>query len=471
LCWFVAFILSLAACGHLILQVWDKWDQRPVIVSFAEQSTPLWQVPFPAITICSETKTQRNVVNFTQLLLKSASPPWIMAPEERSQLGKMSLLCDLQHYRRGEKFINDSVIHFFEEVGPPFQEVLYTAKWKSKMTNPKSLFSPLLTEEGVCYTFNMLEASEMFTQEYHNAGNFLNHGNSSPQWTLDEGYTSGAGVDVYPIRALGSGAKAGITLVMSAKSDDLDYLCMGPVQGFKVLLHNPAEMPRVREQYLRVPLNQELVVRMIPSMMTTSEGLREYSPHRRQCYFPSERQLRFFKVYTQSNCALECLTNFTMHLCNCVAFHMPRNENMPICGSGSIDCMNKARDMLLLKEVEQGMLQYDTQGNSLSDCDCLQACTVLDYDSETSQADLDWRVFLPVKALNLNSSGLNIARLSVFFKDMQFITSQRTNCGGLLGLFMGFSILSLFEIVYYLTLRICCAYNWTKNNVHLLHNY
>ena len=83
-------------------------------------------------------------------------------------------------------------------------------------------------------------------------------------------------------------------------------------------------MPRVREQYLRVPLNQELVVRVIPNMMTTSEGLRGYSPHRRQCYFPSERHLRFFKVYTQSNCALECLTNFTLHLCSCAAFYMPR---------------------------------------------------------------------------------------------------------------------------------------------------
>lgn len=58
------------------------------------------------------------------------------------------------------------------------------------------------------------------------------------------------------------------------------------------------------------------------------------------------------------------------------------------------------------------------------------------------------------------------ARLAIFFKDKQFITSKRSelygptdfiaNCGGLLGLFMGVSLLSVVEIVYHFTLRVCC---------------
>jgi hypothetical protein len=49
-----------------------------------------------------------------------------------------------------------------------------------------------------------------------------------------------------------------------------------------------------------------------PNMITTSDGLIGYAPNRRQCYFNDERQLKFFKVYTQSNCELECLANFTL---------------------------------------------------------------------------------------------------------------------------------------------------------------
>lgn len=59
------------------------------------------------------------------------------------------------------------------------------------------------------------------------------------------------------------------------------------------------------------------------------------------------------------------------------------------------------------------------------------------------------------------------ARLSIFFKEHQFITSKRSelygltdfmaNCGGLLGLFMGVSVLSIIEVIYYFTLRLGCS--------------
>lgn len=41
--WVIAFCLSIFFCSSLIYKVWNKWDQSPVIVSFAET-----QIPFPA---------------------------------------------------------------------------------------------------------------------------------------------------------------------------------------------------------------------------------------------------------------------------------------------------------------------------------------------------------------------------------------------------------------------------------------
>lgn len=59
------------------------------------------------------------------------------------------------------------------------------------------------------------------------------------------------------------------------------------------------------------------------------------------------------------------------------------------------------------------------------------------------------------------------ARLSIYFKEHQFITSKRSElygltdflgaCGGLLGLFMGVSVLSIVECIYYFTLRLGCS--------------
>lgn len=65
------------------------------------------------------------------------------------------------------------------------------------------------------------------------------------------------------------------------------------------------------------------------------------------------------------------------------------------------------------------------------------------------------------------------ARLSIFFKEHQFITSRRSelygqtdflaNCGGLLGLFLGVSVLSIIEVIYYFTLRLACSLRLRRN--------
>lgn len=56
-----------------------------------------------------------------------------------------------------------------------------------------------------------------------------------------------------------------------------------------------------------------------------------------------------------------------------------------------------------------------------------------------------------------------MARLGVYYKESQFITSRRSelygltdflaNCGGLLGLCMGVSLLSLVELLYFCLVR------------------
>jgi acid-sensing ion channel, other len=60
-----------------------------------------------------------------------------------------------------------------------------------------------------------------------------------------------------------------------------------------------------------------------------------------------------------------------------------------------------------------------------------------------------------------------MAHLIVMFKESQFLASKRNvlygkteflaNIGGLLGLFLGFSIMSILELVYFITIRVCCT--------------
>lgn len=53
-------------CLYLIYLTYRKWERSPVIVSFATKQTPIWQIPFPSVTVCPETKARQSEYNLTE---------------------------------------------------------------------------------------------------------------------------------------------------------------------------------------------------------------------------------------------------------------------------------------------------------------------------------------------------------------------------------------------------------------------
>lgn len=64
----------------------------------------------------------------------------------------------------------------------------------------------------------------------------MSHGRKSQGWALEMGYPKDSPKDTFPRRAMSAGAAGGLFLVLSAYKQDLDYICRGPVQGFRVIL-------------------------------------------------------------------------------------------------------------------------------------------------------------------------------------------------------------------------------------------
>ncbi|XP_037031858.1 pickpocket protein 28-like isoform X2 [Bradysia coprophila] len=472
--WILAFALALFYCGKLIQNVYIKWDQSPVIVSFAEKSTPVWEIPFPAVTICPETKANMSQLNFTHVYHQIAAtlkPPFNITDEEDELMAAVVQICDshlTDGFEVGTNFTNSSITDLLRDTAPSSNDTLFICKFRNTVDYCQKYFEEIMTEEGLCFTFNVLNGSELYNEDLSPDYTRIDHNMSAKFWNLEDGYDTSIEIDpqTYPYRVFGSGARVGLFVLLKLYEQNLEYICRGPVQGFKILLHTPGEVPQVSKHYFRVPLLQEVLVSVKPNMITTSEGLRHYEPNRRQCYFASERKLRFLKVYTQRNCELECLANFTLQACGCVKFSMPRDKDTPICGAAKIACYNEAEDNLLKEQFTEG-LTLEPGAERVKACNCLPACTSITYDAEISQAPFDW-----VSLFNAYNSpldefpGMQPARLSIFFKENQFITSKRSelygptdflaNCGGLLGLFMGASFLSIVELLYFFSLRLCC---------------
>lgn len=146
---------------------------------------------------------------------------------------------------------------------------------------------------------------------------------NSSKWSTETGYEDSRNPEAYPYRVYGVGRRESFSAIVRVLNSDLDYLCGGAIEGYKIAFHLPNELPHVWKKRYHVSANQAAMFMVAPNLITTSPTLRRLPPKVRQCYFNAERQLKFYHHYSQHNCEAECLMNYTLKECGCVHFAMP----------------------------------------------------------------------------------------------------------------------------------------------------
>ncbi|XP_005178343.2 pickpocket protein 28-like [Musca domestica] len=470
--WLCIFILSIFYCSQIIAKVYQKWNDTPVIVSFSEHSTPVSDIPFPAITICPEIRRRapKDGPSFSLLLKNLTLDSEISQNLTKSQLGEFLTLlqtCSTDVYTsKIPKLSNESFdyIRIIDDMAIDIKEQAMACEWLGIEGGCTDLFTRTYTDHGLCYTFNGFNGTDLYrenTTQYRLMGlestateTSEKRLNRTLNWSLEEGYPKNAPLKTYPARVVSASTTASIEIALRILTDNTDYTCSAGTEGYKIVLHTPSDVASLSKRFVRISPRKEVSIAVKPVMLTTSEGVANYSPDKRRCYMNGERYLKFFKIYSERNCEMECLTNFTLKECGCVKFSMPRTYDMPLCAEDKITCYTEAEDKMLLEYF--GDRDKDP-------CKCMPSCTSLDYDVEISQSDFNEQQIFSAFGL-ADREATKWSLLMIHFKGNEFITSKRSelygfadflaNCGGILGLFMGFSILSLIEFFYHLTLRL-----------------
>lgn len=92
----------------------------------------------------------------------------------------------------------------------------------------------------------------------------------------------------------GSGSHLGLYVILNA--DVRDYYCSSTNSaGFKILLHNPTETPRISDYGLLISPGRQTRVVITPKITTASRLIRKIAIEQRQCIFSNEANLTYFR--------------------------------------------------------------------------------------------------------------------------------------------------------------------------------
>uniref|UniRef100_A0A182PGQ2 Pickpocket n=1 Tax=Anopheles epiroticus TaxID=199890 RepID=A0A182PGQ2_9DIPT len=450
---FITFLVVTACSVYFISKVYIKWQSSPIIIGLNPIATHIRNIPFPAVTICNMNQLRR---------------------EAAEQIKKDTL----------ERTVLQSIC----SIDGDFNDTLYEGKWSAveKMllssTQPCSamlkacryakqpercseIFQSVFTDEGLCCTFNALDMLHMFrnasapnifpTEATSSGGRFR-----PILWTPEDGYAEQPSNATYPRFIAGPGVSMGLAIVLDANVSD--YFCSSTSStGFKIIFHSPSETPKITDYAQYIPVGTENRIIITPKINDAADQIRKVAQAQRQCVFASEANLSYYSVYSRNNCELECESKLILQNCGCVLYYLPKlYEETKICSRANARCYEEIRNSIAFS------------ANTSIFCSCLPGCFEISYVPDLTSAEIqvgtfDTRETMLDNVKDKQYAKENLALIYIFVKDTYYrsftkgelvgFTDFLSNVGGLLGLFLGFSIISLIEVIYFVTLRPYCA--------------
>ncbi|XP_048482173.1 pickpocket protein 28 isoform X4 [Plutella xylostella] len=366
--WLLAFAFSLICASFFILNIYDKWRSAPMIVSINPRSLLLADLPFPAVTICNVNQAKKSVAHRYKETGSSKDKKLLQSlctsNNDTAIFDNSTDNADWEYFRA-----------FLINVTQPCSEMLDQCYWNDERQDCQDLFNAQLTDEGLCCTFNVVHRDMMFRNPKDLYDLNLTFPLPAVDWTPEGGYPPDSPESGFPWRPLGTGTHHGLTLVLDTNIDE--YYCGSTSSpGFKILLHNPTETPKIAAYGDIYGPGAEARVAVTPRILDAQPQLQAIDRAQRLCVFSSERNLTFYRTYTQRNCEMECEAETMLNTCQCVQYFMPKNRSTRVCGKADAECYSGRT------------LPGNREESSGGGCGCLPACTEISYSERRSSAPL-----------------------------------------------------------------------------------
>ncbi|XP_043493891.1 sodium channel protein Nach-like isoform X2 [Polistes fuscatus] len=367
----------------------------------------------------------------------------------------------LDKNRRNE--LNSLLLDFYEgeydmdaimkELTPQCTVMLVKCLFNGNEYNCSDIFSFEKTQDGYCCTFNYI------------IGNNLND-DKEP-------------MEVKTVKDLG--IERGLTVLMEPFLDDYFYTFL-PVIGWKVTLFNPTDYPDnisggVTEVLVSPLLESYLEIEAV-SFYSTSQT-KSYPIPKRKCIFPNEIQTRYGD-YSYSDCLVDCREQQIWKMCKCIPFYLPtRTEAQSqhgrrACTLTDITCLDRYKSnwLTVFPHDDEALNNTLNEYNSLRCGNCYPSCEDIFYTIQSSFATMK-RGYYETQLLH-DIEVIDQSIIHIYFskygtvrlkQDLSYTWYELlSDIGGICGIFIGFSLISVIELIYFFILLLLELYKSYDRN-------
>ncbi|ODN05518.1 Pickpocket protein 28 [Orchesella cincta] len=390
-------------------------------------------------------------------------------------IGKKSLGHDMKFYKK-ENATWSQVTCFdtYVKITPRCEDMILKCLWARQPLNCSEIFFQISTRHGRCCVFNMMP-KYILRDLPENDSHVEREKMHLPQAAIDEWKEFDSSKMVlkeneyaeknYPRHQKAGGKPYGLSILVNPELKKYSSCNTNDGWGLKMVAHSPISLPDIMSYGKPIAPNSEVFANIDPQLTLGNDDLYSVNIKKRGCYLDKDKEAELpnYKYYSSENCMEECIGQLTYQNCSCVRYFMPRNSTQKICDAKKRECAENVKN--------------NAAGKSGACSHCWPSCTEIKYKLKLSQFPLRENTN-PLMFYNTstqqNKSAEHYSIMHIYLgadslyakerKSLFDLSSLIGNAGGLLSLTLGFSIISLVELIYFFTLRAWFQYQSYKKN-------
>ena len=245
--------------------------------------------------------------------------------------------------------------------------------WKGHKMPCSKLFRASPTDRGMCCSFNIQAAEEMFKSgDYKDMINKMQQRDKSMAYDLLETGLARRPKDNFEHFVPEAGVSKGLTLMLDSHSDLLSASSISDdFEGFLAVINDNKQFPITSQRSVLIRPGQHNLVSIDAKRVSARKDIRKYLPDKRNCFFYDENSLTAYSNYSHLNCIIECKVRNAFTALQekdnqtCLPWFLPGFEgSYPMCNPW--EARKFVKEMEKIGDAECKKCRPDCEGSEIS---------------------------------------------------------------------------------------------------------